>query len=194
MNATKGRRLSAVAVCVVICGGGLSAAGGGGGVFFGYQTFTYPLLSDYYSFASNSLGLAYYGGYGYGIANNQRTIAGGFGMAIMDIEGDSGIAGGFGGFISGFQLLRRPISLAIMSFTGFGGIATGSYRPDGVRGFFAISEEITLEIGIPLIEWFMPTVYAGYQIIGNVIPGQLFSTFFSYTPDIGIRIQWGDFR
>ena len=133
MNATKRVRLYAVAICMTMCAGGLYAAGGGGGAYFGYQTSTYPLLSDNYP-------------------------------------------------------------SAIMSFTGFGGIATGSNRPEGARGFFAISEEITHEIGIPLVEWFMPTVYAGYQTIGNVIPGQLFKTFFSYTPVVGIRVQWGDFN
>ena len=168
-------------------------ADGGGGMYFGYQTSAYPFLSDNYSFENNSLGLAYYGGFGYGVTSN-RTIVGGFGMAIMDIDNDSGIAGGFGGVISGFRLLKEPISLSLMSMTGFGGIYTGDYATDSGDGFFALSEELTLELGIPIISWFMPTVYAGYQIIANVIPGRMFQTFLSYTPVFGIRLQWGDFH
>ena len=151
---------------MILASGSHAVADGGGGVFFGYQTFIYPFLSDYYSFASNSLGLGYFGGFGYGIVGT-RTITGGFGMVILDTKASSGIAG------------------------GFGGLATGSYRPGGARGFFTISEELTLDIGIPLTPWFMPTVFAEYQIMGNLIPGRLFNSFFSCTPALGLRVMFG---
>ena len=169
------------------------ADGGGGGIYFGYQTSAYPFLSDNYTIANNSMGLAYFGGFGYGVASD-RTIVGGFGMAILDMENDTGIAGGFGGVISGVRLLRTPISLSILSLTSLGGLGTGSYETESGDGFFAVSEELTIELGIPILSWFMPTVYVGYQVIGNLVPGRVFTAFFSYTPVFGFRIQWGDFH
>ena len=160
-------------------------------MLFGYQASTYPFLENY-SVTNNNLGLVYYGGFGYGVSGN-RSIVGGFGYAIMDVEGDSGVAGGFGGFIYGFRLIARPIHISINSWTGFGGLSTGTYDTDGGSGFFALIEEITVDLGLPLVKWFMPTVYVGYQIAGNLIPGRPFNSFFIYTPVIGLRIQWGDF-
>ena len=165
--------------------------GGGGGMYLGYQITRYPFL-DNYEIASNTLGLAYYGGFGYGVSE-KRAIIGGFGAAIMDISGGSEIAGGFGGFISGFRIFHKPINLSIVSWTGFGGISTGIQRIDDSRGFFALFEEIVLEVGLPILRWFMPTIYIGYQVAGNLIPGFPFNSFFSYTPVAGFRIQWGKF-
>jgi len=165
------------------------SADGGGGLFFGYQTNSYPLLDE---IANNSLGLAYYGGFGYGVGSNQG-IVGGFGMAIMDIDNETGIAGGFGGIVSGLRIVSRPINVSILSLTGFGGISAG-FEPAGeYGGFFAISQELSLELGIPILPWFMPTLYVGYQVVGSIIPGIPFGGFFSYTPVVGIRMQWGDF-
>ena len=168
-----------------------AAGGGGGGMSIGYQTSTYPFL-ERYPVTGNNMGLVYYGGFGYGVSWN-RNIVGGFGYAIMDVAGDSEIAGGFGGFIGGFRLLDRPINISIISWTGFGGMSTGFMLAAGYKGFFGIFEEVTLEIGIPIIRWFMPTIYAGYQVAGNLIPGAPFEVFFSYTPVIGFRFQWGSF-
>ena len=182
---------------------------GGGGMFIGYQMARYPLLDDY-PIASNGLGLGYYGAYGYDVSSGMskiftgstykrspylNTIAGGFGYAIMDVDNPQAIAGGFGGVVSGIRIIKLPISVSIVSYTGFGGIGRGkAYVSDGPRGFFCVSEEVTLEVGIPLIEWFMPTAYVGYQVIGNVIPGRLFDSFLSYTPVAGVRVQFGDFH
>lgn len=170
-----------------------AAADGGGGMFFGYQTSTYPFLKDNYEIPNNSLGLAYFGGYGYGVSWDQ-VITGGFGHAVLDTEGSSGIAGGFGGVINGFRILKWPFNLSIVSYTGFGGIYTGKHQEVPNKGFFAVSEEIDVEIGLPVFDWFMPVVYAGYQVTGNIIPGTMFQTFLSYTPVIGCRIAWGSFR
>jgi hypothetical protein len=54
-------------------------------------------------------------------------------------------------------------------------------------------EEITLELGIPINRWFMPSLYAGYQIAGNLAPGKPFEDFLVYTPVIGMRVAWGKF-
>lgn len=169
----------------------IAESGGGGGMLFGYQISRYPFLESY-DVANNTMGLAYYGGFGYGVTE-RRGIVGGFGVAIMDIAGTSRIAGGFGGIISGFRIFHRPINLSIVSWTGFGGISTGVYSVNGSRGFFALLEEIVVEVGIPILQWFMPTVFIGYQIAGNLIPGIPFNSFLSYTPVLGLRIQWGKF-
>ena len=178
------------ACLLFICLSVMSFADGGGGFFFGMQASQYPLLENY-PVNNNSMGLSCFGGYGYGIT--RHVIAGGFGYAFLDLNDTSGIAGGLGGIISGARILRWPISLSIVSWTGVGGISTGSYETAAGSGFFCISEELTVGLGIPLLRWFMPVVYAGYQVVGNLIPGQIFQAFFSYTPVVGIRLSWGEF-
>lgn len=178
---------------LIICAVSVVTYGdGAGGAYFGFQTSKYPFL-DNYDITGNTLGLVYYGGYGYGVSYYNNTIAGGFGYAIMDVDGETGIAGGFGGFLTGYRIIDFPINLTLMSWTGLGGIYTGTYEGAEGKGFFCISEEITVELGIPLLGWFMPTVFAGYQVTASLIPGRPFSTFLSYTPVIGLRLQWGDF-
>lgn len=163
-------------------------ADGCGGMFYGLQTTEYPFLKNH-PVHNNSMGLAYYGGYGYGV--HGRTITGGFGFAITDTDGDTGIAGGFGGVINGVRFVDWPVTLSLISWTAVGGISTGNQESDD--GFFAIMEEITLELGIPVNRWFMPTLYAGYQIAGNLIPGTPFEDFLVYTPVVGARVAWGKF-
>ena len=164
---------------------------GGGGMLFGYQTSHYPFLENY-EIANNSLNLVYFGGYGYGISGTSGII-GGFGQAFMSVDGASGIAGGVGGIVAGVRIFSRPITLSLVSWTGLGGIYTGTHETDSGKGFFALSEEITVEIGLPILRWFMPTVFAGYQVAGNLIPGTPLTSFFSYTPVVGLRLQWGRF-
>jgi hypothetical protein len=171
---------------------GLTAfADGCGGLYYGLQTSEYPFLKDY-PVRNNSLGLAYYGGYGYGV--HGHTITGGFGFAITDIDGDTAIAGGFGGVINGVQFIDKPVTVSLISWTALGGISTGNQEGEsGEEGFFAFMQEITLELGIPINRWFMPSLYAGYQIAGNLIPGTPFDDFLVYTPVIGVRVAWGKF-
>ena len=169
----------------------LAQSGGGGGMILGYQTSSYPFLEQY-PVASNSLDLIYYGGFGYGVSYD-GAIAGGFGMAIMDVTGGSKIAGGVGGFMAGIRLLSRPINLSLISWTGLGGLSTGILPADGHGGLMVFFEEVTLDIGLPIVRWFMPTIFVGYQLAGNLIPGAPFNAFLSYTPVIGMRIQWGKF-
>ena len=89
-------------------------ADGAGGMYYGLQTSEYPFLKDY-PIRNNSLGLACYGGYGYGVHGN--TITGGFGFALTDMNGDTGIAGGFGGVINGVRFIDRPITVSLISWT-----------------------------------------------------------------------------
>jgi hypothetical protein len=166
-------------------------ADGCGGVFYGLQTSAYPFLKDY-PVRNNSLGLAYYGGYGYGV--HDRSIIGGFGFAFTDTDGDTGVAGGFGGVVNGFRFVRWPVNLSLVSWTAVGGISTGNHEDgDSEDGYFAILEEVTLELGFPISRWFMPTLYAGYQVAGNLIPGAPFRDLLVYTPVVGVRLAWGKF-
>lgn len=178
-------------ILVFVSGLATARSGGGGGMLIGYQTSTYPFL-ERYPLAGNNMELIYYGGFGYGVSWD-RSIAGGFGYAITDVAGGSRIAGGFGGFLGGFRLLDRPVNISIVSWTGLGGLYTGIRSASGYQGFFGLLQEVTLELGIPIIRWFMPTLFAGYQVAGNLIPGVPFEAFFSYTPVIGLRLQWGSF-
>jgi hypothetical protein len=167
-----------------------SPADGGGGVFWGEQRAGYPFLPDT-AIENNSMGLAYVGGYGYGI--HDRRITGGFGYVIHDGDPENGTAGGFGGVIGGIALVRRPVSLSLISWTGIGGLCTAAQRAAGEDGWFLLSEAITLELGVPVTRWLMPSVYAGYQVIGNLAPGEPFSEFFTYSPVVGFRVAWGRF-
>jgi len=167
-----------------------TVADGAGGVTCGFQTASYPFLESV-RVVNNNYGLAYYGGYGYGVRDHM--ISGGFGYVIADPTGESGAVGGFGGVISGVRILRLPIQISIVSWTGFGGIYTGVDQYDRGRGFFCASEELSLEVGLPITRWLMPVVYAGYQVAGNLVPGPAFQAFFSYTPVVGVRLAWGKF-
>lgn len=189
MNKSLGRSVIGGLFLILATAGAF--ADGGGGMLMGYQISRYPFL-DNYEVAGNNFGLGYYGGFGYGVSNN-RGIVGGFGIAIMDMTGESGIVGGFGGIISGIRIFKSPINVSLVSWTGFGGISTGRYRVGGRAGYFALMEEVNLEIGLPVFKWFMPTVTLGYQVTGSLIPGIPFSSFLSYTPVAGFRIQWGKF-
>jgi hypothetical protein len=167
-----------------------AVADGGGGAFYGLQTAEYPFLKGY-PMVNNSRDLAYFGGYGYGV--DGHNVTGGFGFAITDPTGETGIAGGFGGVINGVRLLRWPVNLSLLSWTAIGGISTGIPSGDSDRGFLVIMEELTLELGLPILPWFMPTFYAGYQVAGNLTPGRPFQDFLSYTPVVGLRAAWGKF-
>ena len=173
-----------------------AAADGAGGMFMGYQTPASRIIgqSDIASaIPSTELGLVCFGGYGYGVGRD-RWVNGGFGMAFLDSQENSRISGGVGGFISGFRLMRIPIHVALVSWTGVGGLYTGAYAQNPEHGYFAVLQEIDLEVGLPLARWFMPTLYLGYQVVGNFVPGMPFQEFFSYTPVAGVRVAWGSFR
>ena len=162
-------------------------ADGAGGFYSGYQVSSFPFM-DGDSFENNNMGLYYSGGFGYGVSRN-NIISGGFGYAIYRSEDENTPIGVFGGVINGVRLLSYPINISIMSWTGFGGISNNN--SDGKS--FAISEELTLEVGLPVFRWFSPTIYAGYQVIGSLGSGEPFEEFLSYTSVVGFRFQWGKF-
>jgi len=167
-------------------------ADGGGGILIGYQAGKYPFFEKNY-LASRNMGLMYYGGFGYGL-QGRRVIHGGFGYAISDPTGESNIWGGFGGPITGFRIIRKPVTISITSWTGFGGVYTGRNTVNPDRGFFCISEDLQLEIGLPILRWFMPVIFVGYQVSANLVPAPPIIGFLSYTPVMGMRITWGKFR
>jgi hypothetical protein len=162
-------------------------ADGAGGFYSGYQVSSYPFFEGS-EFENNNMGFYYSGGYGYGVSWG-NLISGGFGYAIYAAENDLEPIGGFGGVINGVRLLSYPLNISIMSWTGFGGISV----PGSDIKNFAISEELTVEVGFPLFRWFSPTIYAGYQVIGSLGSGEPFDDFLSYTSVIGFRFQWGKF-
>ncbi|MBN2048835.1 MAG: hypothetical protein JW760_00200 [Spirochaetales bacterium] len=164
------------------------SADGGGGMFFGRQQSGYPFFEDLVV-TNNSLGLTYYGGYGYGISSG-NTITGGFGLAVTDPLNEAGISGGFGGLMNGVRLIKRPVTLQIINCAGLGGVSLGMNQSEGFFGFF---DELTLELGIPLVSWFMPVFYVGYQVFGRIGTRENLFELYSYTPVMGIRIGWGDF-
>ena len=165
-------------------------ADGGGGFFYGLQTSEYPFLKGY-PIRNNSLGLMCSGGYGYGVHGHE--ITGGFGVGLTDFEKNTGIAGGYGGVIRGLRLLAFPFNLMLTSWTGIGGLKINKPATGEEQGFLIVSEEVDLEVGLPVLPWFMPTLYAGYQIAGNIYPDKAFAAFFSYTQVVGVRLAWGKF-
>jgi len=166
-------------------------ADGAGGFYSGYQVCSFPFV-DGEGFENNNMGLYYNGGFGYGVSWN-NVISGGFAYAIYASEDENTPIGGFGGVINGVRLLRYPINISIMSWTGFGAISTSSSNGYSDDKSFAISEELTLEVGFPLFRWFSPAIYAGYQVIGSLGNGEPFEEFLSYTSVLGFRFQWGKF-
>ncbi len=166
-------------------------ADGGGGFFYGLQTTEYPFLRCY-PIRNNSLGLMYTGGYGYGISDHE--ITGGFGVALSDFDEQTGIAGGYGGLINGFRARLGPVNLMLTAWTGIGGLKFRAPLSLEERSYLILSEEIDLEIGFAVLPWFMPVLFAGYQVMGNLYPERPFQGFFSYAPVVGLRFAWGHFR
>jgi hypothetical protein len=162
-------------------------ADGGGGFFFAQQMDSFPFLEQVdIPFKNNALQIS--GGYGYGVSRN-GAINGGFGYGMYNEDGS--IGGGFGGVVSGHRFTAYPLTIQLLSLTGVGGIGIETYFED--YGYFAVMQSFVLEIGLPLTRWFMPIVYFEYQFIGNIMPGNIFSTFTNYTPVAGMRFAWGDF-
>ena len=62
------------------------------------------------------------------------------------------------------------------------------------RSYLILTQEFDLEIGLAVFPWFMPVLFAGYQVMGNLYPQTPFQGFLSYTPIVGLRLAWGRFR
>ncbi len=158
-------------------------AHGGGGITFG---------SQYYDpdFANRDLSAFSVGGFGYGVSADGQRI-GGFGMAFTGIGSTAGqpdISGGIGGLITGQELRIGPFTVAVNLWLGLGGLAVDFENPSG---FMAAFGELNLELGIPVTRWMQLVGYAGFQVLGNLIPGMPFEDVLIYTPVVGVRIRWG---
>lgn len=181
-------------VAMVLLGGAClaAAADGAGGVLIGRSMSSHPLALRY-ALPSRGAELTYFGGWGYG-AERHGVLNGGFGIALVDRDSASGAAGGVGGFITGLRLMRSPVHLALVSWTGFGGLYAGTTGPHAGRGYVVGFEEVDLELGLRLSSWFMPVLYAGYQLTGNLLPGLPLEERVTYAPVAGVRVAWGRFR
>ena len=172
----------------------LAADGGGGvgGAFWGSQRMAYPWEdeSDPY-FGATDHQLDYVGGMGYGI-DSDGHVAGGFGVGFSEnSDGEDGLSGGFGGLISGYRFIDRPINLLGLIYAGVGGMSDpSSADPNLSKGVFAVMGEATLEASLPML-FFHPTLYVGYQAIASVGHGDIGDVFLSYAPTIGFRLLWG---
>ncbi|NBC29162.1 MAG: hypothetical protein GVY29_04125, partial [Spirochaetes bacterium] len=161
--------LTAVMILLLAGAPVFADSGGAGGIIVGNQISEYPLLENV-RVQNNSLGLAYVGGFGYGVSSNGR-ISGGFGMGVFDpYNEDGGISGGFGGAIGGWRIIRRPIYLTLTSWTGIGGVAVRNPAVGQfANGYLAVFQEFSVELGIPFSNWFTPTLFAGYQFMVNLV-------------------------
>jgi hypothetical protein len=166
-------------------------ADGGGGFFYGLQSSAYPLFEDY-PIRNKSLGLMYTGGYGY--AASGYEIHGGFGVGLSDFESETGMLGGYGGVIYGLRGRLGPVNLMLTSWTGIGGLKFTDTLDSTRKSYVIVTEELDLELGLAVFRWFMPVVYAGYQVMGNITPGQPFRDFLTYTPVFGFRVAFGSFH
>ena len=161
----------------------LVSATAGGGVTSGAHTFV-----D--GFSNYRLEATTVGGFGYGSSNGTRV--GGFGLSISDQADHEDLVGGFGGLIAGQELQLGLVTIAITSWTGVGGIRARGVP--GTGGYFALFEEVALEVGAAPLPWMQLVGYAGFQLVGSVLPGVFISETISYTPSIGLRVVWGSFR
>lgn len=186
--------LSGLLLCISVLAPAMLFADGVGGAYWGSQKTTYPWESqDDPVFGSTADRLDYVGGMGYGISRDGR-IAGGFGLGFTerDMEEDQGLAGGFGGVISGYRIFQHPLNVLTLIYAGVGGVSDETSEDPRLRdGSFAVYGEATIEASLPLI-FFHPTLYAGYQVIASVGEGGVGDAFLSYSPTVGVRILWGD--
>ena len=160
-------------------------AAGGGGVFHSYHT-------DDWTLPSSGRSLELGGGFGYGVSGHE--VHGGFGGGWTDEDRPEGTSGGMGGVIYGWRDHVGPVNFLLTSWTGIGGVQVrDASTGEEEQGYLLLSEEIDLEIGFAVLPWFMPSVYAGYQVAGNLAPGRPFSDWFHYTPVIGFRLTFGNF-
>jgi hypothetical protein len=168
-------------VALLFAGAGTCFAGGGGGVTFGTQWFDF-------GYANLDLDMTSIGGFGYGVSHDGERI-GGFGMAMFGQGPSGGLAGGVGGMINGWEVRLRPITVALNLWTGLGGM--GFDAPGDSGGYMVGFAELSLEVCVSITRWMRFECYAGYQVMGNFLPGDTFSSLLVYTPVVGGRVTWG---
>ena len=126
-------------------------------------------------------------------------------ILIIAAAGTAAATGG-GGLTSGVQTHVPSFSnhdLAATAYGGFGyGTTRGGTRIGGIGaeglpgsgGYFALYEEIDLEIGFAPLPWMQIVGYVGYQVVVSVLPGFFANEAISATPPLGLRLVWGSSR
>jgi hypothetical protein len=163
--------------CALLCAPA-AFAGGAGGVGYGYQVFDGQ-------FSSSDMGMSYMTGYGYGVREDGSRV-GGFGSSFVSASGDA--AGGYGGMLVGHEWRTGPFEAALTLWGGLGGASWQG------RGFFIGYGSAEAEIGMSVLPWMQVVFYAGYQALGNILPGSVFGRALLTTPVVGFRIGWGGFE
>ena len=125
---------------------------------------------------------------GGGVTSGAHVTVGGF--SNHDLAATA--YGGFGGNVTGQELVLGPLTLAITAWTGVGGIAAEGIPGSG--GYFALFEELDVEIAFAPMPWMQIVAYAGFQVVVSVLPGFFANEAIAYTPTLGIRLVWGSFR
>jgi hypothetical protein len=166
--------IPAVLLCILVPVSS-ACAGGAGGVGYGYQYFDDRL-------SSSDMGMANITGYGYGVLSDGSRV-GGFGMSILSSLGIA--AGGVGGMLVGHEWRSGPVVAALTLWGGVGGAAWAG------QGYMLAYGAAEAELGLRVLPWMQIVGYAGYQAIGNVLPGIPFNRALLRTPVLGIRIGWG---
>jgi hypothetical protein len=166
------------------------SAEGAGGLFSSSQTEDLDWMIDDFDLSYGATGLESFGGFGYGVGED-GDIVGGFGIVFENQDSETQVFGAFGGIINGYKVISSPINLVVASWTGVGVYdMTEALNNSSGIGLF---EELSLEIGLPVTGWFMPSVYAGYQWILPLTGRDIFNPV-SASPVVGVRLQWGAFE
>jgi hypothetical protein len=199
------KRLVLLFACLFLFSALAFSSGGASGVFSGLvqpewdpNFLGLPLEAVHQPF-----NLAYVGGFSYEV-DDEGSILGYFGMAFMDKgfftggEEDSHMAGGAFGLVVGQRVIGTDfLHLDLASRLGLGGCYVnewlGAASPRDPTGYMILYAEPYAELGIGIFPWAHLAVTAGYQIMGNWLPGLPFQHLFTLTPTIGLSVSFGSF-
>lgn len=175
-----------LATAVLVTGMANAAAQGAGGLIFDMAM---PSLNPGFMPATICVeGIQTFGGYGYGV-DEDDSIIGGFGVALIgSMDSSDGATGGFGGLIVGRRVIAsHSFHLDLAARLGLGGAAN---HDSGYAMFYA---EPYIELGLGLTKWMRLSGTIGYQLIGNILPGNAATEVLIRTPTIGLALSWGSF-
>jgi hypothetical protein len=173
----KARTFIILAAFLVVIPAGAAFAGGAGGVGYGAQYYDSGL-------ATSDMAMTFITGYGYGVSWDGARF-GGFGSALLSAQGSA--AGGVGGIVTGHEWRAGPLVAAVDLWMGLGGMSFNR------SGYMVAFGQADFELGVAILPWMQIVAYAGYQALGNLIPGFPFSNAVLYTPVVGMRLAWGGF-
>jgi hypothetical protein len=100
----------------------------------------------------------------------------------------TGMAGGFGGVISGGHARLGPFSLSLNVRLGAGGL--GVQYAQTTTGVFSLYGALDAEIGLVFVPAMMISAFAGVHAL---VPMSYAGIFPFAAPAAGIRITWGSF-